>query len=226
MVGVHEDALGGRQPVDQPLTLQSIVDDLSHGADAELVLTPESLQLRQAGHFSVLPADLTDDGGRMQPGEPHEVHRPLGLSGPDENPSVTGPERHHVTRPHQVVRSGAGLREKTRRPRPLRRRDARAHSVPRVPVHGDGHRGAAERGVRGGLGVQLEAVAVGRGERHAEIPRGVARHEVDDRGRDLLGRADEVPFVLAVLVVDEDDGPAAAEVLQDLGDRREHGLSP
>ena len=190
------------------------------------MLTPESLQLGEPGHFSVLAADLADDGGGVQPGEPHEVHRPLGLSGPDEDATVTGPERHHVPRPHQVVRSGAGIREETRRPRPIRRRDPGAHAVPRVPVHGDGHRGAAERGVRGGLGVQLEAVAVDRRERHAEIPRRVARHEVDDRGRDLLGRADEVAFVLAVLVVDEDDGPAAAEVLQDLGDRREHGLSP
>jgi hypothetical protein len=40
----------------------------------------------------------------------------------------------------------------------------------------------------------------------------VRRHEVDDLGRDLFGGADEVAFVLAILVVHDDDHAAIAYV--------------
>ena len=43
------------------------------------------------------------------------------------------------------------------------------------------------------------------GHRHADQAAAVLRHEVDRLGRDLLGRDRQVPFVLAILVVDDDD---------------------
>ena len=38
------------------------------------------------------------------------------------------------------------------------------------------------------------------------------RHKIDDLGRDFFGRADEVTLVLAVLVVDDDDHLAVANI--------------
>ena len=43
----------------------------------------------------------------------------------------------------------------------------------------------------------------------ADVARGVADHERDQLGRGQLGGEDQVALVLAVLVVDDDDRPAA-----------------
>src|SRR5690606_9750747 len=50
-----------------------------------------------------------------------------------------------------------------------------------------------------------------------------ARHEVDEVGRDDLGRRDEVALVLAVLVVDDDDELAVADVVEGVLDGVEEG---
>ena len=54
---------------------------------------------------------------------------------------------------------------------------------------------------------QLEPLADLGQDRHAELPAAVGDHEVDDFRRDLLGGADEVAFVFAVLGIDDDDDP-------------------
>ena len=50
-------------------------------------------------------------------------------------------------------------------------------------------------------------------DRHAELPAAVGDHEIDDFGRHLLGRADEIALVLAVLGVHDDDDLARGDGL-------------
>src|SRR5205823_1797298 len=57
--------------------------------------------------------------------------------------------------------------------------------------------------------------------RQAHDAAAVADHEVDRLGRGPLRGEHEVALVLAVGVVDEDHHPPGAEVLEDLGNRRE-----
>ena len=59
------------------------------------------------------------------------------------------------------------------------------------------------------------------GERQADQPASVRRHEIDRIGRCHLGWDDQVPLILAILVVDEDEHPAIARFLNDLLDRDE-----
>ena len=73
--------------------------------------------------------------------------------------------------------------------------------------------GAQRGGVRLDHRRQLEPLAHVRQDRHAELPAAVGDHEVDRLGRHLLGGADEVALVLAVLGVDDDDHPALADGL-------------
>ena len=82
-------------------------------------------------------------------------------------------------------------------------------------VDGDGVRGAAAVLVGVEHRRQVEAVGVGLGHRHADVAGRVADHERDQLGRGQLGGEDEVALVLAVLVVDDDDGLAGLDV----GDR-------
>jgi len=48
---------------------------------------------------------------------------------------------------------------------------------------------------------QAEGLAALGRERHADEPAGMRRHEVDHLGGHLFGRADQIPFVLAPLVI-------------------------
>jgi hypothetical protein len=64
-----------------------------------------------------------------------------------------------------------------------------------------------------------ELVEAAGDDRHADQTRPMPGHEADVLGRDQLGRHHEVPLVLAVFVVDDDDELARLEV----SDRLRHG---
>ena len=49
-------------------------------------------------------------------------------------------------------------------------------------------------------------------ERHAQIARRVPNHERDEFGGGLLGSEDQIAFVLAVLVIDDDHGLSGGDV--------------
>ena len=66
---------------------------------------------------------------------------------------------------------------------------------------------------------QLERVGLLLGERQADQAAAVLGHEVDGLGRDLLGGHGQVALVLAVLVVDEDDHLAGADVVERIAAR-------
>ena len=65
---------------------------------------------------------------------------------------------------------------------------------------------------------QLEPLDLLLGEREADEAPAVGRHEVDGVGRDELGGHRQVALVLAILVVDEDDHLAGADVGDGAGD--------
>ena len=67
---------------------------------------------------------------------------------------------------------------------------------------------------------QTQPVADGAFQRDAQVAGGVANHERHQFGRGFLGREDQVTLVLAILVVDDDDGLARCDV----GDRPFDGV--
>ena len=68
---------------------------------------------------------------------------------------------------------------------------------------------------------QVEPLAVGLGQRHADVARRVAHHERHQLRRRLLGREDQVALVLAVRVVDHHHGPARGQIRERPLDRGE-----
>ena len=68
---------------------------------------------------------------------------------------------------------------------------------------------------------QTEVVGAVLGEAEADEPARVRGHEVDRLGRGELRRDDEVALVLAVGVVDDDDEPPGADLVDRLLHRRE-----
>ena len=88
-------------------------------------------------------------------------------------------------------------------------------------LDGDRERGAERRLVLVGHLPQPELVAAFLSQAQADEPAGMGDHEVDRVGRRELGGNREVALVLAVLVVDDDDEAALADLLDRLLDGRE-----
>ena len=63
--------------------------------------------------------------------------------------------------------------------------------------------------------LQTERVGAVLGQREADQAAAVPRHEVDRLGRGHLRRDDEVALILAVVVVDQDEHPAVARLVDD-----------
>ena len=176
----------------------------------------ERLEVRQARHAAVVAHDLADDAGGREAGEARQVDDALGLPGAHQHAAVARAQREDVAGRHDVGRAGVGPDRGADGRGAIGRRDAAADAVPRVDR--DGERGAERRAVLAHHHGEAELVAAVLGERQADEPPPVRRHEVDVLGGDALGRDAEVALVLAILVVHEDDHAAGANLLQRLFD--------
>src|SRR5688572_8783981 len=87
-------------------------------------------------------------------------------------------------------------------------------------VDGDAEGGAERRGVGIDRQRNLQLVEPLAGHRQTDLATPVPRHEVDRLGSDLLRRDRQVPFILAVLIVNDDDHPAGADLRERVVYRR------
>ena len=113
----------------------------------------------------------------------------------------------------EVFGAADGAGDEARRVGAIRGADAGGDAVARLDAHGEG---GAERGPAAAGGLhhrELEPLDLLLGEREADEAAAVRGHEVDGLGGDDLGGHAEVALVLAVLVVDEDDHLAGADVV-------------
>src|SRR5204863_8598835 len=79
-------------------------------------------------------------------------------------------------------------------------------------VDGNSKGGTEELSVLGDLRGQVKLVTTLFGQRQADQAAGVPGHEIDDLRSDLLGSANEVAFILAIFVVNDDDHASVADV--------------
>ena len=77
----------------QLLVAQPVLDQLCDGHDLEVVAAGEGDQVRHAGHGAVVVHDLADHAGRVQPGEPRDVDRRLGMAGADKHAAMARHQR-------------------------------------------------------------------------------------------------------------------------------------
>ena len=102
--------------------------------------------------------------------------------------------------------------------------DAGADAEAGVGVDGDGEGGAEGRRVQVRLRVQAELVALVAGERQTDGAPAVGEDEVHRRRGHLLGGVDEVALIFPVFVVDQDNGFAGLQFIEDFGDRGERHI--
>jgi len=131
-------------------------------------------------------------------------------------------EREHVTGSRQVARPRSRVDEDPHGVGPVVSRDPRRDPGRRVDRHGE--RRAERRGVLRHHRPQFERTKTLPGGRQAHQAAALLAEKVDCVRRHLLCRDHEVSLVLAVFVVHDDDGLAAAQRLQGVLNRIERRL--
>ncbi len=155
----------------------------------------------------------------IESGQTREIDRGLGLPGAHEHAAFARAQRKRVTGPQEIGGFASGSSSF---------RIVAARSCAEIPVvvrprastdtveRGFEHCGVVAHHLR-----NLQFVEPRSEQRHADQAAGLFAHEVDRLGRDLLGRHHEVAFVFAVLVVEDDDHLAGADVVDCILDRIE-----
>ena len=225
--GAHRSRqLGFRHAVDQLLGAQTVLDDLLDRDDLDLVPTGEADEVGQARHLAVALHDLADHRAWLKSSEAAEVDRGLGLTGPHQGPAFAGAQRKHMPGLDQVICGRMRVHQHLHRTRAIRGRDAGRDAGARLNRDREGR---SQRGRVGALidhQPQAQPVEDGAVHRDADQAATVGRHEVDRLRRHELRRQRQVSFVLAILVVGDDQRLAQREGLDCLFHRRERGLPP
>jgi hypothetical protein len=206
-------------PVHEALGAQPVRDQLRHRDERQAVLARERLELRTLRRGAVLVEDLADDARRIDVRQPREVHGGLRVADALQHAAVACAEGKDVAAVTEVARNGRGIDEDLDGRRPVLRADPRRHTEPRAGVDAHGVGGAILVRVALGHRRQPELIDALSGERDADQAAGALDHEGDQLRRHQRCSANEVAFVLAILVVGDDDQLAGGEV----GDRLFYG---
>ena len=217
----RELAVDGRQPhggdaLDELLVTAPVLDQVGDRDHLELVGLAIRHEVRDAGHRAVVLHDLADDARGIQAGEPRQVDGSLGLAGALEHAAAAGAQREDVARLHEVRGLRGRVDRNLDRPGAVLCGDPGGDALARLDRDGEG--GPERRLVLVGHLAQAELVATLLGQAQTDEAARVRDHEVDRVGGGELRRDREVALVLAVLVVDDDDEPALADLLDRLLD--------
>ena len=219
----------GRQPgvgglYDEFVVAAPVADEIGDRHEDETVLVREPAQVRAAGHLAAVEDEFAEHAGGSATGEPSEVDGCLGVADALQHAAGAGAQREDV--PGAVERVGADRRigEGPQRRGAIRGRDARRS--PLGEVDGDGEGRSVRLGVLVGAnhGGEVEVVAALAGQADTDDAGRVTDEERDRLGRGRIGGHDQVAFVLAVLVVGDDDDLAAGDRRDRVLDRVEHRL--
>src|ERR1044071_2273311 len=91
--------------VDKFLMPPSVRDQILNGDKSQAVVAGHFFERGQSGHGAIGVHNLTDNGRRGESGETSEINAGLGVSGANQDSSVTRPQRKYMTRLREIFRS-------------------------------------------------------------------------------------------------------------------------
>lgn len=200
-----------------------MADEICDRDHQQSVFGSEVVQLIGPGHAGfVTRDDLTQQPGRFETGEGGEVDCGFGVSGASQDAAGARFEGQDVAGPGEVARCDVAVRQCSDRVGSVARADAGGRARPIVDADEEG--GLHALGVLGDHRVESEVAGTFPGDRGAQETRCVVQEEGDICRRRLLGGHDQIPFVLPVLVVDDDDHLTSADRFDRVLDRREPAI--
>src|SRR5260370_11871291 len=200
--------------------LHGVANEVRDGEHFQIVFAAEFDELRHAGHGAVFVHDFADDTRGGEASDAREVDGGFGLASADENATLARTQRKNVAGAREVLRLRFWIDGRENGDGAIGSTDSRADA--HASVHRFGESSAVNRSVDGRHEREVKFVAALFGERQADQAATVLGHKVDGVGGDFFGGHGEVAFVFAVLVVDEDDHAALADLFDGFFDGSEH----
>ena len=201
--------------LDDRLLLEAVGDQRGDRDDLQVELLGDLHQLRQTGHRAVLVHDLDQCACGLQSGQTGQIDGRLGVPRTAQHALVAGAQGIDMSRTAQIGGFRFGIGQRADRCGAVVDRDARG-AVVAQQVDRHGERRAQQRGVVLLHHIEAQLGAAFLRQRGAQYAAALLEHEIHDLGSDLLRGDDEVALVFAVLVVDDDNGFADAEVFDNL----------
>ena len=98
-----------RNALDQMIVAPAIRDQIPDRTHFQAVQTRESDKIVHPRHRTVILHDLADHAGRIEPGEPRDIDRSLGMPRPHEHTAIARDEREHMAGRNDIVLSLGGI---------------------------------------------------------------------------------------------------------------------
>ncbi|CPK43124.1 Uncharacterised protein [Bordetella pertussis] len=171
-----------------------------------------ALERRAAHHRAVGIHQFAQHAGRAQARQGRQVHRAFGVAAPRQHTAWLRAQREYVSGADHVAAARARRDGGTDGGDAIDRRHAGGHAFACLDGHRKGRRVPAAVTVDHGR--QLQAVEGFARQAQAHDAAAVADQLRHDGHGQLVGRDDQVGFVLAIEIVHQDDGAADAQVLQ------------
>ena len=209
--------------LDQVVVAAPIGDQVADRADLEVVELRKGDKVVHAGHRPVLVHDLADHTRRIEAREARHVDGRFGMTRAHQHAAVARDQREDVARRHDLLAALARVNRHRDRTGAIGGGDAGRHAVARLDRNGEGR--LVPRAVMAAHQPQPERVDARLGHRQADQPAPVPRHEVDLLRRRHLRGDDQIAFILAILVIDQDEHPAVLRLVDDLFGAREKGVA-
>ena len=159
---------------------------------------------------------IAEDASGAEAGEGGEIGGSLRVAGAAEDAALFCAERKDVARLDEIVGSGGGIGEDADGGSAIGGADAGGDAA--GGIDGDREIGALALAVIGDHALEAELLGAVGGDGDADETAAVHGHEIDGLRGDLLGSHDEIAFVFAVGVIDDDDHAAGTDIGDDVLD--------
>ena len=206
----------GLLALDELFLFAAIGDQVLNAADFQPVLFLELEQLGQPGHRAVLVEDFADDGGGIEARQAGQIDGGLRVTCAPQDATRFALQREDMTGLHKICsRANPGCKHLNRQCAVVGA-DARGDA----PGGVDGYREIRlmHFAVVGDHALQPQLAGALLGDRRANQPPAMLRHEIDGRIGDFRCRHDEIAFVFTISVISDDDHAALSDVCDGVRD--------
>jgi hypothetical protein len=186
--------------------------ELGDGDEGKAVFLGETLELGPPSTRAILAENLTNHSGWYEAGKASEINGRLGVPHTLKHASLARTKWGHVARTAQIGRNSLGIDRDTNGFGAILSAHPRRNTKALVRIDTDRECSTIFVGIDLALLSELEVVGAFPRKRETNPAARLADHEVDHLGRDKLRRADEIAFVLAILIVGDDDQLAGLDV--------------
>ncbi len=210
----------GRDPFDQLLARLPVCDEFGDRNPIELVALGEIHNLLTDHHRAVVICELADCGDRRQPRELAQVDRCLSVARTHQDTALLGDQWKHVPGADEIIQSHVAVCESTHGVRALLRRNPGSQAM--LDVDRDREGRAKRRVVDSHHGRKMQAPGIVGRQRRTDDPAAVANDKSHLLWRAELRRDDKIAFILAIIIIGDDDDFTTSKGLNDGGDGTQH----